>query len=264
MPSPFPGMDPYLEHPALWPGLHSRLIVGLADSLGPILRPRYYVEVEERVYLLAPEGARPFPGRPDVVVAAAPVPPPSPEAIPASSGARVVEVPMAEEVRERYLVVREAGTHRVVTWVEILSPVNKAPGEGRQIYLKKREEVLRAPVHLVEVDLLRAGEPMPVVGDGRDGHYRILVSRWEQRPRALLYVFTVRDPIPIFRLPLLPGDEEPEVDLGRLLQAVYERAAYDLRVSYEEEPVPPLEPPFAEWAARLLEERGCRRKARGP
>ena len=67
MPSPFPGMDPYLEHPALWPGLHSRLIVGLADDLGPILRPRYYVEVEERVYLLTPESPRkavPTPSRP--------------------------------------------------------------------------------------------------------------------------------------------------------------------------------------------------------
>ncbi len=259
MPSPFPGMDPYLEHPALWPGLHSRLIVGLADALGPVLRPRYYVEVEERVYFLVPEGERPLLGRPDVVIAAAtPGLPPLPETLSIPRGVRVVEVPMSEEVRERYLVIREAGTHQVVTWVEVLSPANKAPGEGRQVYLRKREEVLRARVHLVEIDLLRAGEPMPVVGDGRDGHYRILISRWEQRPRALLYVFTVRDPIPVFRLPLLPGDEEPEVDLGRLLQTIYERAAYDLRVNYEGEPIPPLDPPFAEWADRLLREKGVR------
>jgi hypothetical protein len=260
MPSPFPGMDPYLEHPALWPGLHSRLIVGLADDLGPILRPRYYVEVEERVYLLTPEGgAHPFSARPDGAVAAPSGLPSSPGSIPIpAGGARIVELPMPEEVRERYLVVRETGTHQVVTWVEILSPANKAPGEGRRVYLQKREEILRSRTHLVEIDLLRAGEPMPVLGDGRDGHYRILISRWEQRPRALLYVFTVRDPIPTFRLPLLPGDEEPEVDLGRLLQTIYERAAYDLRVRYEEEPVPPLEPPFAEWAAALLRERGLR------
>jgi len=254
-------MDPYLEHPALWPGLHSRLIVGLADYLGPLLRPRYYVEVEERVYLLTPEGSFPFLARPDVMVATAPgVGPSTPvRSIPAG-GARIVEIPVPEEVRERYLVVREAGTHQVVTWLELLSPANKIPGEGRQAYLRKREEVLRSRVHLVEIDLLRAGEPMPVMGDGRDGHYRILISRWEQRPRALLYVFTVRDPIPVFRLPLLPGDEEPEVDLGRLLQTVYERAAYDLRVRYEEEPVPPLEPPFAEWATTLLREKGYRRR----
>ncbi|WP_448605471.1 DUF4058 family protein, partial [Thermoflexus hugenholtzii] len=169
MPSPFPGMDPYLEHPALWPGLHSRLIVGLADHLGPILRPRYYVEVEERVYLLTREGgAFPFPARPDVAVAAPSGLSSSPGSIPIpAGGARVVTLPMPEEVRERYLVVREAGTHQVVTWLEILSPANKAPGEGRQVYLKKREEILRSRVHLVEIDLLRAGEPMPVMGDGR-------------------------------------------------------------------------------------------------
>lgn len=62
MPSPFPGMDPYLEHPALWPGFHSRVIVGLADLLGPRLRPRYDVEVEERV-CLSPANKMPDEGR---------------------------------------------------------------------------------------------------------------------------------------------------------------------------------------------------------
>ncbi|WP_376792156.1 DUF4058 family protein [Thermoflexus sp.] len=259
MPSPFPGMDPYLEHPALWTDVHNSLIAALRDELAPRLRPRYIVAIEERIYLITPEGAG-WPARGDVVVARAPevipgVGRPSPSAI----EARVVEVPLPETVRETYLEVRAAGTGEVVTVVEILSPTNKRSGEARRLYEQKRTLLLGSRTHLVEIDLLRAGEPMPVVGDGRDGHYRILVSRWEQRPRALLYVFTVRDPIPVFRLPLLPGDEEPEVDLGRLLQTIYERAAYDLRVNYEEEPVPPLEPPFSEWADALLREQGLRR-----
>ncbi|MBV8886966.1 MAG: DUF4058 family protein [Chroococcidiopsidaceae cyanobacterium CP_BM_RX_35] len=33
MPSPFPGMDPYLEQPALWSSFHSRLIVAIADAI---------------------------------------------------------------------------------------------------------------------------------------------------------------------------------------------------------------------------------------
>lgn len=33
MPSPFPGMDPFLEHPAIFPGLHERLIAYLSESL---------------------------------------------------------------------------------------------------------------------------------------------------------------------------------------------------------------------------------------
>ncbi len=259
MPSPFPGMDPYLEHPALWPDVHNSLIAALRDDLAPRLRPRYIVAIEERVYLITPEGAG-WPARADVVVAR------TPEAIPGISrpssstlGARVVEVPLPETVRETYLEVRATGTGEVVTVVEILSPTNKRLGEARRLYEQKRTLVLGSRTHLVEIDLLRAGEPMPVVGDGRDGHYRILISRWEQRPRALLYVFTVRDPIPVFRLPLLPGDEEPEVDLGRLLQTIYERAAYDLRVNYEGEPIPPLDPPFAEWADALLREKGVRK-----
>lgn len=99
---------------------------------------------------------------------------------------------------------------------------------------------------------------MPVRGDGRDGHYRILISRWDQRPKAWLYVFTVRDPIPVFPLPLPPGDEALAIDLGEVLRGVYDRAGYDLRIDYREDPVPPLEPPFAEWADAWLREKGMR------
>ncbi len=51
VPPPFPGMDPYLEHPALWQGIHNRLIADLDDELAPRLRPRYFIAVEERVYV---------------------------------------------------------------------------------------------------------------------------------------------------------------------------------------------------------------------
>src|SRR5689334_6588254 len=51
---PFPGMDPYLEHPVLWPSVHTRLMVWMAHQLGPRLRPRYIASVEERVYLEGP------------------------------------------------------------------------------------------------------------------------------------------------------------------------------------------------------------------
>ncbi|MCS7351734.1 MAG: DUF4058 family protein [Anaerolineae bacterium] len=258
MPSPFPGMDPYLEHPALWPDVHNSLIAALRDELAPRLRPRYIVAIEERIYRITQEGSG-WSGRADVVVTRVQATVPEAGRSAPQLGARVVEVPLPETVRETYLEVRAVGTGEVVTVVEILSPTNKRPGEARRLYEQKRMLILGSQTHLVEIDLLRAGEPMPVVGDGRDGHYRILVSRWEQRPRALLYVFTVRDPIPVFRLPLQAGDEEPEVDLGRLLQTIYDRAAYDLRVNYEEEPVPPLEPPFAEWANARLREQGARR-----
>src|SRR6266446_9984125 len=47
----FPGMDPYLEAPFVWPDVHSRLIVYLAEHLRPLLRPRYIASVQTRVFI---------------------------------------------------------------------------------------------------------------------------------------------------------------------------------------------------------------------
>src|SRR5580704_10142616 len=51
MPSPFPGMDPYLETPDLWPDVHHGLISQIQNALNPGLRPRYVARVELRVYV---------------------------------------------------------------------------------------------------------------------------------------------------------------------------------------------------------------------
>jgi hypothetical protein len=40
MPSPFPGMDPYLEG-YLWSDVHHRLATQISDQLMPLLRPQY-------------------------------------------------------------------------------------------------------------------------------------------------------------------------------------------------------------------------------
>ncbi|PSR14682.1 hypothetical protein C8255_23845 [filamentous cyanobacterium CCP3] len=56
MPSPFPGIDPYLEQATFWSSFHSRLIVALADALAPQQRPRYCVEVETCTYTDRPDG----------------------------------------------------------------------------------------------------------------------------------------------------------------------------------------------------------------
>ncbi|MBI2875754.1 MAG: DUF4058 family protein [Candidatus Tectomicrobia bacterium] len=262
MRSPFPGMDPYLGHPALWPQVHTRLIVALADALGSVLRPRYWVAIGERTYvaLLAPEDLL---GLPDVVIVRAePGPSPALERQEATTLAEplVAQVPLPEERRERYLEVREVASGEVVTVIELLSPANKRPGEGRRQYEEKRLKVLGSRTHLVEVDLLRGGEPMPVFvrGDGQGGAHRILVSRSDHRPCADLYLFTLRDPIPVFPLPLRQGDKEPLVDLGVLLHDLYERAGYDLVIDYHSAPVPPFNEEDAAWADDLLCQAGLR------
>jgi hypothetical protein len=254
-------MDPYLEHRDLWQAIHSRLIVALADYLAPRLRPRYYVDVELRTYRAGMTGLT-FIGWPDVTVVASPrvayrTATVAPKVF---TGIVTVELPVPDIVRETYLEVRASddASERVVTSVEILSPANKLPGEGRTQYELKRERVLESRTHLVEIDLVRAGQPMPMFGAIPATAYHILISRQARRPEADLLPFGVRQPIPDFLLPLLPGDEELAVPLNMLLHELYDRAGYDLRINYRGDPEPPLEEDDAAWADALLREKGLR------
>jgi hypothetical protein len=250
-------MDPYLEHPTLWPGVHNGLIAVLQLALAPQLRPRYYVALEERVYITAPD-QRTVIGRPGLSVVGTPGAEAVLQPTSSESSVLVVQVPLPDTVCETYLEVRETGTDSVVAVLEVLSPTNKRPGRGRQIYEAKRLDVLATRTHLVEIDLLRAGEPMPIIGNDSASDYRILVSRGDRRPTATLYAFSMRQPIPTFPLPLQPEDQEPLVDIGRLLHDLYGRASYDLRVDYTSDPDPPLRATTAAWVDQLLRQTGLR------
>lgn len=254
MPSPFPGMDPYLELPERWPDFHTRLIVELANTLTRRLRPRYIVAVEQRTYLLEGDDLAVV-GRPDVAVVDARPDSGGPEAAPAGAGApRVVTLALPEEVRERYLEVREVPSGEVVTVIEILSPANKLSGAGRKQYQKKRRAVLGSSTSLVEIDLLRSGRSLSPKPAAKRSAYAILVARSSRLPHADLYEFGVRDPIPTFSLPLRRGESEPAVALKPLLDAVYDAAGYELRIDYDQPPVAPLADPDAAWARALVAE----------
>lgn len=253
MPSPFPGMDPYLEKPDLWPDVHNSLIIALRNYLAPKLRPKYYLAVEERLYLAEIEPPALL-GRADVALVSSPamIPPgefASSATVPIQPVA--VELPMPDQIRETYLEVRQA-SDKVITVIEILSPTNKRPDAGRNLYLQKRLNLIGTATHLVEIDLLRTWEPMPMWGTTPPTHYRILVSRSERRPMADLLPFNLQSLIPSFALPLLAGDEEPSLDLGPLLQDLYDQAGYDLRIDYNSRPEPPLSAADELWAETLL------------
>ena len=258
MSTPFPGMDPYLEHSDVWPDVHNSLIIALRDYLAPRVRPRYYVSIEQRAYKQEPGGLS-FLGRPDVAVVAEPAVDyqvaPTTDLRPVS--AITVELPIPDILRETYLDVKDRGGE-IITCLEILSPANKVPGRGRSMYEHKRRWVLESRTHLVEIDLLRGGLPMAAAGNGHGMHYRILVSREERRPKADLLPFTVRHPIPDFVLPLQRGDEDVTVPLNTLFHDLYDRAGYDLRVDYRSDPAPPLEGDDTAWADALLCEAGLR------
>lgn len=264
MRSPFLGMNPYLENPELWSEVHSRLIVAIADEIALPLRPNYYVAVEKRTYMAEPDDSI-LVGIPDVSVfskaAASRQGDESQTATavsPSASEPLTVTVPLMEEMQERYLEIREVKNGTVVAVLEVLSPKNKRTGEGRDAYLRKRQQVLTSLTHLVEIDLLRAGKPMPIQGNAPSAGYRILVSRGDSRPTAQLYPFSLHDPIPNFPLPLKAGDREPLVNLGEILNGVYERAGFDLRIDYTQPVQPALFQENEAWVDTRLKEDGLR------
>ena len=128
---------------------------------------------------------------------------------------------------------------------------NKRAGDERRSYLTKREALIDSDVHFVEIDLLRAHEPMPFTGH-LPADYRIFIRRRELGRKAHLYLFSARQPIPCFPLPLLPGDAEPQVDLGALLHELYDRARYKLVIDYRQLPTPLLLEADVTWAADCL------------
>ncbi len=246
MASPFPGMNPYLENPESWPEVHSRLIVAIADALNPQILPKYRVAIEQRIYTLDSSEAL-LVGIPDVTVATRPTSTAPPVAVLAPPATPIqVRVPMPLEIRESYLQVRDRAKGDVVTVLEVLSPSNKRPGPGRTAYTEKRRQVLASATHLVELDLLRHGDPMALQSGHVSSHYRILVSRGDQRPQADLYAFNLPQPLPSFPLPLKGNDPEPLVNGQALLNQVYDRAGYGVVIDYDSMPVPPLSE--ADWA----------------
>jgi Protein of unknown function (DUF4058) len=242
MPSPLPGMNPFLESPELWSEFHSRMIVAIADALDATLSQDYRVAVEKRVYLSQGEETILI-GIPDVSVTAAPS---NSLSNTATATAPVsIEIPLAEEIQERYLEIREIATGRVVTVIELLSPKNKRSGDGRDAYMQKRQRIMMSQTHLVEIDLLRSGEALPMVGAAKSD-YRIVVSPSRDRPKAQLYAFNLQQIIPPIQIPLA-ADAAVTIDLQPLLHQVYDRARFVKAIDYQQLPIPKLSPDDRTW-----------------
>lgn len=250
MPSPFPGMNPYLENSEIWSEFHSRMIVAVADALDDCLSRDYRVAVEKRVYL-SEAGESILVGIPDVSVTATTTNRNSDTNLATIVQPVNVEIPIAEEVQERFLEIREVATGTVITTIELLSPKNKRPGEGRIAYLQKRQKILTSATHLIEIDLLRGGEPLPMIG-AVTSNYRILISRSPQRPKAQLYAFNIRQEIPAFPIPLRAEEAEPLIELQPLLHRVYDRARLELAINYSQPCTPKLSLEDETWRQSLM------------
>jgi Protein of unknown function (DUF4058) len=241
-------MNPYLEQSTFWSSFHFRLIGAIAAAIEPQLSLHYYVDVETRTYQSDDNEEDVLIGIPDAAVLSRPTTSASDSAsepalptqsfVATQSRPERVSLPVLMPIHERYLEVREAKTNAVITVIEVLSPKNKRTGEGRNAYEKKRRMILESATHLVEIDLLRAGTAMPILGQRSPSAYRILVSRSPQRPAADLYSVTLQQPLPIVPIPLKAEESDVLLDLQAAVDRVYEEARYSIRIDYQQ-PVPP-------------------------
>ncbi len=248
MPSPFPGMDPYLEDHALWPDVHQRLIAYTSEQLQAKLRPAYIARIGERIEL-----AQVHKGYIPDVLLVKPLHTLRETAV--YAGAPVADEPQThalldEERRVPYIEIIRRESGEVVTLIEVLSPSNKI-GDGREQYLQKQADLLATPVNLVEIDLLREGRPTTLarqadITQPPEWRYVVSVSRGGQRNRLEVYAFGIRDRLPRCRIPLRSPDPDVVLDLPAVFARCYDVGSYDLLIDYTR--LPPGELSEAELA----------------
>lgn len=254
MPSPFPGMNPYIERADVWQDFHDSFIPFMRDDIARHLPDVYYVKIEETVYIheLSAEERR-FLGRPDISVHH-PQGYGAPDERATSSQTTApcnVFIPVAvDELRIPYLEIRDRRDRQVVTIIELLSPSNKALGNDRQIYWGKVIRIQKTHTTFIELDLLRGGPRMPWEEIPPCDYYA-MVSRWPTRPQADFWPIQLRDRLPVIPIPLRAGEPEITLDLQAVLHRVYDSGMYE-RFIYEGDPEPPLTPEDAAWAKSLI------------
>ncbi|OWK38896.1 hypothetical protein FRUB_01279 [Fimbriiglobus ruber] len=260
MPSPFPGMDPYLEDPGLWADVHLGLICTCRELLNRHLLPKYVGRLQERDYVEYEDD----PARVELVV------PDRKTTGKHQTTPDIVAEPVGVifennlERRESWIEVLAVDTRDVVSVIEILSPSNKVKGAaGRESFLQKRREILSSNTHWIEIDLLRTGERQPFDEHIPDHEYVASVVPAGQRPTGLAWPIRLTQRLPVVGIPLRKPDADAPLDLQAALTLAYDRAAYDMTVDYTRPPKVPLSPDLAAWADQLLREKGLRKGVDG-
>lgn len=262
MPSPFPGMDPYLEG-EMWQEFHERLANQISAQLIPLLKPKYVAFLAKRYVR-----NRPSPTIMSIEAVTRPLYPDAPIVHPGGglalapppaqmSGAAAImqpfEVvsPVDEETPVLGLEIRDTANRRLVTAIDILSPVNKL-GEGAREYHERRLELLKTPTHLLKLDLIRRGHRIAVEGRLPPAPYYIYLSRFQRRPITEVWPVQLHERLPLVPVALLPPDPDVILDLQAAVDACFELVGYEHLLDYTQPPPPPLSPDEAAWVQARL------------
>ncbi|MBY0232465.1 MAG: DUF4058 family protein [Gemmataceae bacterium] len=246
MRSPFPGMDPFIEGSASWGDFHAALIARIKGALARAVPDRYFVQTDYRsvIEMIETEGREEYRFFPDVGVHRERGGKPGPRGGMATLPAPPLSLRafVSEEVRESFVEIRDAlDEMRLVTAVEVLSPSNKAVGSaGRSEYLRKRQSLMLGSVNLVELDLLRGGERMPMLDPWPDSPYVVMVARVRADHRCDVWPAWSDQPLPSIPFPLREPDADIVVPLQPLLADIYEESRYDRSLDYSRRLKPPL------------------------
>jgi hypothetical protein len=270
MPSPFPGMDPYLENPDWFPCLHDSVIVGIMGSLQVRLPEFYYAQSRQRVWLEASHRRV----EPDVDVLHSGR---QPSGWGRGNGGVAVadEVEVAEPVvisvrtiehdpfEEPFIEIRRrrGSADRLVASIEVVSPANKTTGnQGREKYLAKQQEILGAQVHLIEIDLLRGGDHATAVPrelaleKAGPFDYHVCVYRFDRPTNFFVYPIQLEQRLPGIAIPLLPGDADIPLALQSVFDRAYDEGPYRRTIDYGHDPIiPTLRPEQLEWIKGRLQ-----------
>ena len=232
MPSPFPGMDPFLEVEPHWTAFRHHLLGCLHQALIPNLAPRYSVRISQRTYTLE-----------------------SVPAAPADPGERT----------EEFLQIRDRDG-RLVTLLDVVGPANKTTPAGRQSYLATRADALAQGAGVAEIDLVRQGKP--TWSFSREGlpqyDYSVTVCRASSPDRYEIYTATLARPLTTFKLPLAPDDRDLVLDLRPAVAGAYDAGEFAGRIDYRGDPVPTVRDDVRWWLNRLLREKGLRGEPESP
>jgi len=275
MPSPFPGMDPYLEAPDVWPDFHDALAAAIRTDLNRTLPAPYYARLESRPEIgIAENGERSRRIVPDVAVLRQ-----RGSGRETAAGAALADLPrkvisksieievLNEPLQHHFVEIRDpTRAHQLVTLIEIASPSNKQAGLDREGYLKKQQEIVRSDASLVELDLLRGGKRLQedpnllkaIASLSPRPHYVMVVNRaWkrvEGGTACEVFAVTVREMLPCIPIPLRADEEEVPLDLQYVVNLAYDGGPYRRgAVDYAQTPSPPLEGDDDTWRAEQLQ-----------